>query len=344
MILESFSCRIGDWQLDEIKLFPATLLVGSNSTGKTRSVTALRYVSEFITGKDRPFSLCEAHFVFRSINGSRIGYSFLIKRQEVVSESLVVDGKTIVDRNGERALFDGQEVTPPADKLLIQVRRDVTLYPAIEEIIGWAAGSAFVNFGKRIVHDNRDESLSRNADMLQEFDASGLKAIAADMNALGFNIERISPVGSLNLVRLREAGVPRVLFEMSLSDGMRRTLSLLIRLHFMARSGCPSLLSIDDIGEGLDYRRSTQLGRFVYDFCLDNGIQLLLTTNDNFQMKIIPMDCWNILYRDGQRVSALNVANDEALFERLTRSSLNNFDLYTSSLVEDAIERHMRDK
>lgn len=92
-------------------------------------------------------------------------------------------------------------------------------------------------------------------------------------------------------------------------------------------------LVIDDMGEGLDYMRSTKLGKIMYDFCEKNHIQLIATSNDSFLMDAVDLQCWNILQREGNRVYSISALNSPALFEKFRRTGLSNFDILSSNFL-----------
>jgi hypothetical protein len=87
---------------------------------------------------------------------------------------------------------------------------------------------------------------------------------------------------------------------------------------------------IDDICEGLDYERSTQLGKLVFEKLTKNNIQAIVTSNDSFLMNVIDIKYWNVLRREGNTIKALNYQNNREQFDKFRMTGLSNFDFFTS--------------
>lgn len=121
---------------------------------------------------------------------------------------------------------------------------------------------------------------------------------------------------------------------------MCRAISLLIQMEYLSVQNKPSLWLIDDLGEGLDYDRTVKLGKLLFDFCRERGIQLLASSNDTFLMDIVDLQYWNILERKGEKVIPLNITNNPNLFEDFKFTGLSNFDFFSS----DYISRHTQAK
>ena len=127
---------------------------------------------------------------------------------------------------------------------------------------------------------------------------------------------------------------------LQLSKGMFRALYLLIYMEYLANIKKPSMLLVDELCEGLDYDRSTRLGRIVFDFCLQHNIQLIASSNDSFLMDVVDLKYWNILQRKGSVIEGINHINHPELFDDFEFTGLSNFDLFSS----DYIARHLNDK
>ena len=87
---------------------------------------------------------------------------------------------------------------------------------------------------------------------------------------------------------------------------------------------------------GLDYSKSTGVGRLLFDICREHGMQLMATSNEEFMMNIVDIGEWNILVRKDQTVKSLNAANHPELFDEFRFSGLDNFDLFTSDVLNRA--------
>ena len=91
-----------------------------------------------------------------------------------------------------------------------------------------------------------------------------------------------------------------------------------------------SCFLIDDIGEGLDYERASNLIKLVIEKAKSNNIQIIMSTNDRFVMNNVPLEYWAIINREGAKVKIFNRNNSNEMFEDFKYTGLNNFDLFSS--------------
>ena len=156
------------------------------------------------------------------------------------------------------------------------------------------------------------------------------------MRDLGYNINNIeeyeSSSGAKSL-HIFERGVEMPLRPFDLSNGMFRVFCVLLYMIYSSTLSEARCLVIDDMGEGLDYMRSTKLGKIMYEYCERNHIQLIATSNDSFLMDAVDLQHWNILQREGNRVYSINASNSPALFEKFQRTGLSNFDILSSNFL-----------
>lgn len=122
-------------------------------------------------------------------------------------------------------------------------------------------------------------------------------------------------------------------FDALMSKGMFRALYLLIYAQYMSVREFPSLLLIDDLCEGLDYDRSTKLGKILFDFCIEHHIQLIASSNDTFLMDVVDLKYWNILQREGSEVSSIDIIKNPDLFNDFLFTGLSNFDFFSSDYI-----------
>ncbi|MBR5084097.1 MAG: ATP-binding protein, partial [Prevotella sp.] len=142
--------------------------------------------------------------------------------------------------------------------------------------------------------------------------------------------ERSSGAKSLHIY---ESGINMPLRPFDLSNGMFRVFCVLLYMLYSSTLSEARCLVIDDMGEGLDYMRSTKLGKIMYEYCERNHIQLIATSNDCFLMDAVDLQYWNILQREGNRVYSINASNSPVLFEKFQRTGLSNFDILSSNFL-----------
>lgn len=345
-------CRLVNrgWMAEHLDMFSQNLLVGKNAVGKSTVIRSLSYSASLLSQR-RLLDDQDALFCVLAVEDEHFKsiYRFAWKDAKIHSEHLMViydngERKVWIERTLDEAIFDGVVVNPPQDKLLINLKRDTVLYPEIESVISWAENVDAFSFNEFDI-DGDERLYSRFIkggnnlySMVKALSPESIENVISTAANLGYHLEKIEPVefADIKKVMFTENGVGGPLFDFDLSKGMFRTLYLLIYLEYVAQSGKPATLLIDDLCEGLDYDRSTKLGKYVFDYCSENDIQLIATSNDSFLMDVVDLNYWSILQRDGSKVSAINHKNHPELFEDFSFTGLNNFDLLSS----DFIARH----
>lgn len=342
MILTEFSYKqASGWNLKELSLNHQNLIVGLNSVGKSRTVSALGQVARFIRGEaDANMEDIECSLILE--NGNRLEYSFEIKGGEIQSEILRKDGQSLIMRERfSAAMYNDNQVSPPAGKLLIQVRRDTQRYPEIEEIIRWAEHTSMFVFSNITTSPNSLSPYTISNEpllpvMYEKISEEKQKRLLTFMHELGYEIDRIEEYQRENgskMLHIYEKGIENPMTPFELSNGMFRVFCVLLYMLYCSTLADARCLIIDDMGEGLDYMRSTRLGKIMFNYCEENHIQLLATSNDSFLMDAIDLQYWNILQRKGGRVYSLNNKNSKELFERFVRTGLSNFDILSSNFI-----------
>ena len=340
MILSDFSYKnASGWTLEKLSFNHQNLVVGMNAVGKSRTVSAIGHVASFIKGDMDAAGDFSCSMLLE--NGNRLEYSFDVVGGQVLAEVLEKNGIPLIQRERFSAKMYDDMVSPPESKLLIQVRRDTKLYPEIEEIIQWAEHTSLFVFSNITTAPN---SLSpyaisdepRLPVMFSKISEEQRELLKDYMCELGYNInkiveyERSSGAKSLHIY---ESGVKIPLRPFDLSNGMFRVFCVLLYMIYSSTLSEARCLVIDDMGEGLDYMRSTKLGRIMYEYCEKNHIQLIATSNDSFLMDAVDLQYWNILRREGNRVYSINWSNSPALFEKFQRTGLSNFDILSSNFL-----------
>lgn len=123
-----------------------------------------------------------------------------------------------------------------------------------------------------------------------------------------WNIDSFN-LGQINLIVGRNA------------TGKTRTLNVIASLANLISGdqmeGMPSCVLIDDIGEGLDYERSSLLINYLIGECKDTSIQLIMATNDKFVMNSVPLEYWSVIQRQGGRCRIFNYENSKEIFDEM---------------------------
>ena len=363
MRLTRFEYTDSHWTLEPLEMGPTTLLVGNNTTGKSRTLAMIDLAARLISTSNRELLQRGAwgiNLVKEDAESLQYYFEYGIKNTQIVikKEDIFLGGRItgeVLLRNyaGDfptaRILNQNFKVDkqwevfdPPSDKLTPQVRRDKKAYPFLEDIVQWAENThsfAFANTGPltsrsdyRIYNANgtfpvRYAHLSRGDQQI----------ILDNLIEVGFkNIEHLSveergPDDAVMIIK--EKGVERKIVHDNFSQGLSRALSLIIYLQQLIRQNTFPTLLIDDLCEGMDFDRARKLGKLVFEKCAKNNIQLIATSNDNFLMDVVDLDSLMILQREGSIVKPINRSNHPKLFEEFELTGFSNFDLYSSSFL-----------
>lgn len=348
MELTHFFYKESTWELTQAIPFKAVnLLVGKNAVGKSKVIAAIFNMANIILQQDMPFVsriFCSSTFSFKD-EEEVIEYHFTYQRGIITEENLTINGQKLLNRNGKETLLEGMPINPPTDKLTLHVRRDIIQYPYFEKIITWAENV----YGQRFNEIEADRGNKTDSflspihkddlfTMVKSLPSESIQRIIEQAQNLDYHLEAIKTLKPerFKIVLFKEKGIKEHLSISSLSKGMCRAISLLIQMEYLSAQGKPSLWLIDDLGEGLDYDRTVKLGKLLFDFCHERGIQLLASSNDTFLMDIVDLQYWNILERKGEKVMPVNTTNSPDLFEDFKFTGLSNFDFFSS----DYISRH----
>lgn len=186
---------------------------------------------------------------------------------------------------------------------------------------------------------NKKNSLS---DYLLSFTPAQREHVISNSKKLNYNIThiKVEKIGDAKLPFVVEEGVKSPLPIFSLSTGMVCAIYILVLLEYLSSHDTPSCILIDDFSEGLDYGRSKQLGRLIFDYCSEHNIDLIVSSNDNFLMDEVPTDKWIIISRNGSIVENISQKTYPDLFEEFSFTGLNNFTLFSSNYIKQYLSKH----
>lgn len=364
MKLINLSYKDEEWELQDIEFEDVSLIVGINSTGKSKTLSRIDLLGRILIQKANLPAHVDLCIGIKDDKGSIITYTLHTtanekRESEVIYENLKIDGVVVLSRSSNEvaSIYNDldkkhEEIYPPASKLVIHTNRDVLKYPYFEQIITWAESSYGFKFGN-ISPDKpfgqQKYNLLTAVDEIPELyksleEQNEPLRIMPHLNSIGFDIENIilfqpdktkqSPI----FLFVEEANIDHVILFNALSQGLFRCMSLLIFLEYLIAKKKPATIIIDDLCEGLDYHRATKLGELVFRLCLENDIQLIATSNDAFLMETIELKYWNVLQRKSSIVTALNHKKNEKIFQDFKFTGLSNFDFFSSDYLNQKID------
>jgi hypothetical protein len=350
-----------------VDLGQTTLIVGRNATGKSKVLFSIRHLAQMIANRQR---FDDAHFkVSFDDSAAPVDYEVHIDNGVVRSESLQVAAETVLTRSE-----DGQGTIKASDagvkKLAFQIRthelavvakRDAKQHPFLEPLHVWAESLRFYRFndfqkmafgfflqgagGPPDPSDYR-QSVGLFFDGSKKLGEPFKAAIVEDMKRIGYPIDDVKldeleevkidpPIGPkpMGLI-VKETDLRCSTSQIAMSDGMFRALALIVHAAYAELASVPACMVIDDIGEGLDYERSTALIKLLMERANRSTIQLVMSTNDRFAMNAVPLDVWCGLRRTADGVETVTKKSHPEVFEQFALTGLNNFDFFKMDYFE----------
>lgn len=340
MFLSKLTYRDADWEIGPIHFSQQSLIVGPNASGKSTVLRCIRNFVRIVLGYSKVDALpdCQYELEFSNDIGV-VTYTLLIQAGRVVKE-LLKTGDTVRlvrDENGSRV---GEEpVNVPETTLVLNARRDIVKYPDIEMVLTWVEKMSSFIFSN-ILSSNSSVSPFTTSQldicvMWEKLKETQKEAVKDWMRELRYNIKTIdialNKLGEKSLFVVEDEVASPVIMG-SMSNGMFRVLYLFVYLHYVASYTSGAVL-IDDIGEGLDYFRSSSLGKKLFAFGQEHGVQMIVTSNDSFLVDTVDLSAWVLLKRTGRVVTSISAKTNPEDFARFRKLGLSNFDLMKTDFL-----------
>jgi energy-coupling factor transporter ATP-binding protein EcfA2 len=350
------------WRLEDCTLSDMNLIVGKNATGKTRTLNAIATLTRLLAGELKIMDSTGNFTVIFDHNGVDMNYRLRFADHEVIEEALWQGDKLLLqrekakpgkilteqlDKPGDYLAFQ-----PPPNEIAVVSRRDAIQHPFLEQLYQWGKSANYFQFGTSMGQDqltafdlaklnlkeaNQVVALFKKG---QENDRNYVPRLIEDMRFCGYELEHIALQTLVNFsenrtlvngIQIKEKDLEIITPHLQMSSGLFRILSLLIQLNYAIQAHLPSCILIDDIGEGLDYTRSTALISLLMNKVKGTQMQLILSTNDQFVMDAMPLKYWSIIKRSPGFAKMYNYLNCKKLFDRFQFTGLGNFDFFSSN-------------
>lgn len=361
------------WHLAPCDFIDKNLVVGKNATGKSRLLSVINNICALLAGKRVQLFESGRYDLELELGSKSYQLQLVMKNSKVVSEKLSVDGEVRLNRDGSgkgKIWYEHQKIfldfALPDNALALQLRRDELQHPFVSAVSSWAQNCKYYQFGSSVERTSlttiqmlnlaQGQTAGLQGDGTQivglaYIDAFGKfgdkldKAIVKGMAKLGYPISDVG-VGMLNEISphvrapdgvlslfVVEKDREAKLSQIDMSQGMYRALALVININVAVFSKYKGLLLVDDIGEGLDYERSSGLIDLVFKSAL-KGVQIIVTSNDRFVMNKVPLENWCLLRRTGHTVTGYTQRNSPEEYENFKFIGLSNFDFFSSEVFE----------
>jgi energy-coupling factor transporter ATP-binding protein EcfA2 len=357
------------WVLDELVLCDINLLVGKNASGKSRCLNLIHGLAGLLIGR-QPLVASGDYCASFKDNQRKIEYRLKIAAFAVVEEILSIDDGRPLLKRGENGIGEIyyeklQQYTDfqlPQNQLAALARQDNIQHGFLLPLHEWATRTYHYPFGSRMGQDSLGLFLPNIQSPVdfhdagqvigvyrkgeQDFGSAFNDSILEDMASIGYDVEEVGLMKPTTVVfnspvpadpvylYVKERCLNTRTEQHSMSQGMFRVLSTLVHLTYGYHSHHPTLILIDDIGEGLDFERATSLLDVIIRRAQNSDAQLVMATNDRFVMNTVPLEYWSVLERRGAVVKVHNRENAKQKFEDFRFTGLNNFDFFASDFIE----------
>ena len=371
-----FADKPNSWSLDGMILENINLLVGKNATGKTNALTKISWLGNMLAGT-QPQLLNSGNYDTEFTNGSDVyQYKLNLSLQKVEYEELVINGDKKFERGNDGK---GQIVTSQfndkmnfllsPNQLVVTSKRDAIQHPFLEELAMWAEGQRMYAFSSKLGQDTvffTNDMNNLNVDPRdmnsviglyikgeQEFAQDFRKRIIGSMKEIGYELSNVGvtsdtstlppvpfPMATNGLtLYVGEKESKTAIAQPQMSQGMFRALSLIIQITYNTLKHLSTTILIDDIGEGLDFERSSSVIKLIMRIAEEGKGQIIMSTNDRFVMNNVPLRYWQIIQRNGGQCKVFNYHNAGEKFDEFQYMGLNNFDFLATDFINTKWEK-----
>jgi hypothetical protein len=348
------------WDIRNVHFGMFNLVIGLNATGKTRLLNVISNLVKMLSRKTPVLLNGSWKLKYKDRKTDDVyHYNLDISDRIVNLEEIKINQKSVLEREKENGkIFSYISNTmidfhPPERELTLYVRRDVKEFPFLEEILTWTSNFHGYMFSTTNPHqitipnsvDALLENLSTTPYLLLEAmkDPEIIQTIIEDFSLIGY------PIDTASVERTRFPGVPGDVFvsvvkekdlacktsQMQMSQGMYRAFSLVVIIQYLLKLRQECTVVIDDLGEGLDFERSSKITTLLFEKIKNSDIQLIVTSNDRFLINAVDMQYINLLERNGHVVDAYNYVNSKEKFDDFRLTGLNTFDFFRGKMYQE---------
>lgn len=351
-----YTGNIREWSIvgnnDDYAYFDnINLLVGKNASGKSRTLNVIRVIAGLLSGQisltDTSCPTEKFELVFHD-GKNKYDYFLEYEDREIRNESLYQNGHLVFDRIKKKLHdMDGNIQQWPDLKdngLIITLSKDdgSSFYPSF---VRWGQTLKNYLFSNQIEknslvkdyiniekgnYDVKDVSILIYTFYIgkRTFGESFITEIKDCMHQLGYD-----QISNIDIQKNKDGyGIcaeeygQYFVMQREMSQGMFRALALFIMLIYAKMSNTSLCILVDDMGEGLDFERSTGIIDIVIKEIHNSNIQFFMTTNDRHIMNKIPLRFWTVIDRERSKSVLYDYPNSKEVFEDFKYTGLSNFD------------------
>jgi len=356
-----------EWKLEECTLGKINLIVGENASGKSKALNVIGNLADLLAG-DRELFLSANYKIIFNKDSDKIDYILKCERSAIIEERLDFNTETLLTRGADglgqiyfQKLNDRVDFQAPSNQVVSVARRDAIQHPFLGDLYDWGRATRRYYFGRDLGQHHLIVPLKakegvpkqplnpKNTDMVAAMFIEGQKRLSSkftdpiiqDMKSIGYELSEVGTASPISIIfegvpgevvglYVQESDLHAITDQNEMSQGMFRALSLIVQITYSQLTDTPSCILIDDIGEGLDYNRTTALVKLLIEKAKETPIQLIMATNDRFVMNNVPLEYWSVIQRIGSVSRIYNYRNSPELFKEFELTGLNNFDFFSS--------------
>jgi ABC-type lipoprotein export system ATPase subunit len=362
-----------EWRLENCSLGPINLIVGENASGKSKILNIIGNLGNLLCGTRSVFLSANYKVEFDNA-GESLTYLLKCDQGLVTEERLNLGRRNLLSRTKDgkgqiyyKRLRRKLNFQPPPEQVVSIARRDNVQHPFLEILYNWGEAVRHYYFGTDMgrsafafpvekVGQVQPKLTSKMTEMVvatflegqKRFPNNFVRSIIKDMQSIGYELTDVFTAPPFGLggvpkavlaIHVKEADLRASTSQNDMSQGMFRALSLIIHVTYALLAESPACILVDDIGEGLDYNRSTALVKLLIEKTAGTSTQLIMATNDRFVMNSVPLDYWLVIQRERNVSKVLNKRNSSRLFKQFELTGLNNFDFFSSKYYLKEIEQ-----
>jgi AAA15 family ATPase/GTPase len=352
----------GQWQIGECQFNQTNLIVGRNATGKSKIVRAIHILSELLKRSEYISYLPKKHewhlFFDIDIPEQKTEYILKINGGIIVQEQLIIysrSDKPILNRHmSGRGTIYAEELRQNIQfqidqKELAAVKhRDSIQHPFLNDLYQWAKSLRFYDFGTA-TGKYPGSTIGLFVRGKKEIGDRFIQAVISDMAKIGYlglklETKEQSFIGSViptaehlksvfPFLYIKEYDLNCEIEFSTISQGMAQALSLFIQINYSLLANKPNCIVIDNIGQGLDYRRSLAIMRILMEKISTGSIQFIMATNNQFIMNVVPLEHWLFIERTPDGETIHNLCNKKERIEEVRFIGVNNYDLFVADIL-----------
>jgi len=374
LVLTSFNAFEKKGRNFEIKInnFPIgdfNLLISDNAQGKTRLFRILNFISKLFIGKPRIISTkLEATFKFKAINKKmeeKVVYELNIEPKNgnnIFHEEVIRNNKKVYSSKNRILLNEstGSKVKDyfipknlPAlssidDSKFITIKLIREFFQKFVYISAKKSSDIFID-PKSTVPNSKGTNIASTLNSWHELYPEVFNEVINEFKKCYrfidkvFFIEGQIPSGpSTQLLAINERNIHNPIIQLNWSEGIYRILHLLMstKVPFIIdkKIESPSIILIDEIENGLDFKCLKYIVRYFQDYSDDS--QIVISSHSPLVCDFVDPNNWIIAKRNGYKINYLSPRSvEKELIKDLELFKHKHWEFYTKHISNSPLYR-----